>query len=75
MHWIIDNGPCQICSTKDNLIVAHLPNQQNPMKTAAIWSRSDEVRERELAKCWVLCEGCQEVLMKYRRRVRGSTTT
>lgn len=56
--WILANGPCQICGSWDNLEVDHIDASQKELNPSAIWSRRQEIREAELAKCQVLCNPC-----------------
>lgn len=56
--WIDINGPCKHCGTWENLEVDHIKREDKTMHTASIWSKRQEVRERELSKCQVLCREC-----------------
>lgn len=58
--WIMDNGPCALCGSWDELEVDHTVNLSKGIPTANIWSLSptNPVRLRELAKCRVLCRPC-----------------
>lgn len=57
--WIQANGPCS-CGTWDNLEVDHIDASTKTMDPAGIWSRRQEVRDAELAKCQVLCADCHK---------------
>lgn len=56
--WISENGPCQVCGSWDSLEIDHIDPTQKEYKISTIWSRSKEVRDKELAKCQVLCKSC-----------------
>ena len=56
--WFQENGPCKECNSWENLEVDHINSSLKTMNPAAIWSRSEEVRNKELAKCQVLCHDC-----------------
>lgn len=58
--WLKENGPCAKCKTWINLQVDHIDPKLKAMEPAAIWSRKEEVRNKELAKCQVLCEDCHK---------------
>lgn len=57
--WVLENGPCS-CGSWDQLEVDHIDASQKEMNPSAIWSRRQEIREAELAKCQVLCEDCHK---------------
>ena len=57
--WIDDQGGvCAKCGSNENLEVDHIDPKLKTMQPAAIWSRSDAVRSKELANCQVLCYDC-----------------
>lgn len=56
--WLAENGPCITCGSWEDLEVDHIDPATKSMQPAAIWSRSKENQERELAKCQVLCKPC-----------------
>lgn len=56
--WIEENGPCQKCGSTTNLEIDHIDRTQKKINVSQIWSRKEEVREAELAKCQVLCHDC-----------------
>lgn len=54
--WIDSQGGCcAVCGSEDRLEVDHVDPATKLMEPAAIWSRRQEVRDEELAKCQVLC--------------------
>jgi len=65
---------CKYCGSKTNLEIHH----KNPSKkiTHCIWSWKKERREKELAKCIVLCRTCHIELHAEQRRkplIHGTT--
>ena len=58
--WIIGNGPCKNCGSWDQLEVDHINPEEKEYNISQIWSRKQEVRDKELAKCQVLCEDCHK---------------
>ena len=58
MTWIKENGPCKHCGTWDNLEVDHINPAKKKYPAAKLWSRRKSFRDRELAKCQVLCKSC-----------------
>jgi 5-methylcytosine-specific restriction endonuclease McrA len=54
--WVIENGPCQLCGSWENLEVDHR-NREDKF-SHRIWSYTEEKRAEELAKCRVLCRSC-----------------
>lgn len=57
-EWLKANGPCKKCGTWDNLQVDHIDPMLKEYDAGKIWSRTKEFREKELAKCQVLCKSC-----------------
>ena len=55
--WIDANGPCP-CGSSDRLEVDHIDRKLKTLEASWIWSRSQKVREKELANCQVLCYDC-----------------
>lgn len=54
--WLDKNGPCKICGNTDRLEVDHIdPTTKVDHK---VWTWAKERREKELAKCQVLCYIC-----------------
>lgn len=60
-EWIKANGPCKHCSSWENLEVDHIKRENKTMRTSSIWGRKQEVREKELSHCQVLCKPCHLV--------------
>ena len=54
--WINANGPCQSCGGNDQLQLDHIDPATKVSHEPWLWAR--ERRERELAKCQVLCLKC-----------------
>lgn len=54
--WLQANGPCRQCGSTENLELDHIDPTQKV--THHVWSLNKEERERELAKCQVLCKTC-----------------
>lgn len=54
--WIDANGPCGHCGASNDLEVDHIDPSQKVNHN--IWSWSAKRRDAELAKCQVLCRGC-----------------
>lgn len=57
-EWINENGPCKKCGTWNNLEVDHIDPNLKTIKPSSLWSRSLEIRLKELANCQVLCKSC-----------------
>lgn len=54
--WIDSKGGvCATCGSDYRLEVDHIDRTMKSMNTSDIWSRSFEVRKKELEKCQVLC--------------------
>ena len=58
LSWIKDNGPCQDCGSEENLTVHHEDPTQK--ESHRVWSWTKERRDKELAKCVVLCRTCHK---------------
>lgn len=58
MAWILENGPCQVCGSSQDLRVVYKDPKDKVVKVAAIWSRKEEDRIKILSKCIVLCTVC-----------------
>lgn len=58
LAWISENGPCKLCGSSESLEVDHINREDKEMNPSTVWSRRKEVRDKELAKCQVLCEKC-----------------
>lgn len=57
-EWINENGPCAECKSSEDLEVDHIDPETKTWEPAQIWSRKKEDRDKELAKCQVLCHDC-----------------
>lgn len=64
-EWIDLNGPCKNCDSWDDLEVDHINPLTKTMNPSQIWSRKQEIRDEELAKCQVLCEDCHKEKSKF----------
>jgi hypothetical protein len=65
VQWLAENGPCQRCASWEKPTIDHIdPATKDPELrrhgggTQRIWYWSNLRRDRELAKCQVLCEAC-----------------
>lgn len=56
--WLIENGPCILCNSWENLEVDHIDPSTKSIEPARIWSLSAPKRTLELSKCQVLCDKC-----------------
>lgn len=66
--WIeSQGGKCIRCSSVDQLQVDHIDPSLKTMNPASIWSRREEVRDKELANCQVLCSPCHKEKSKAER--------
>lgn len=54
--WFAENGPCKHCGSWKKLELDHI-NPKDKI-SHSIWSWCDERRNKELAKCQVLCYDC-----------------
>jgi 5-methylcytosine-specific restriction endonuclease McrA len=60
-EWIESKGgKCVKCGSTRNLEVDHKDQDNKTFNPRDIWSRSEEVRKKELKDCQVLCESCHE---------------
>ena len=75
-EWVEENGPCKHCGTWDKLEVDHIKPDLKSMHTASIWSRTAEVRKKELSNCQVLCKSChlKKTLAERPKPQHGSVT-
>jgi hypothetical protein len=55
-EWLADNGPCEKCGSKKDLIVAS-PDRTKPIPHR-VWTHSAKRRDRVLSGCIVLCRDC-----------------
>ena len=51
-------GVCALCGSSEKLEIDHKVATTKTFNPTAIWSRRSNIRESELAKCWVLCHVC-----------------
>jgi 5-methylcytosine-specific restriction endonuclease McrA len=59
--WIKSKGgKCATCGSTRNLEVDHKNPDGKEKEPRDIWSASDDVREKELKHCQVLCKSCHE---------------
>jgi 5-methylcytosine-specific restriction endonuclease McrA len=59
--WIkSQGGKCKKCGSTSNLEVDHIDENDKTFNPRDIWSRSEEVRKKELQHCQVLCETCHQ---------------
>ena len=56
--WIKENGPCKHCGSWESLEVDHIDPKLKTMQASSIWSRTEQVRLKELENCQVLCKEC-----------------
>lgn len=57
--WIeAAGGRCVKCGGTERLEVDHIDPASKEIEIAALWMRRVETRERELAKCQLLCRAC-----------------
>lgn len=58
-EWFASHGPCRRCGSNENLTLHH----KDPSKKVhhAVWSWSEVRRDREIAKCEVLCKACHVI--------------
>lgn len=54
--WLSENGPCATCGSRIDLEVDHL--DPDTKVTHRVFSWTKEKRDKELAKCQVLCSRC-----------------
>lgn len=58
--WIDSQGGKCACGSVDRLEVDHIDIKLKTMNPTQIWSRRQEVRDKELANCQVLCYECHK---------------
>lgn len=58
MSWIIENGPCSICGSGQDLRVVYVNPADRVVPVTSIWSLGEQRRTELLAKCVVLCKVC-----------------
>jgi 5-methylcytosine-specific restriction endonuclease McrA len=71
LEWVNANGPCKSCGSDENLEVDHIDPSLKRNHVSRLWSCRVEVREKELAKCQVLCYNCH--LKKTISEISGTT--
>lgn len=60
-EWIASQGGvCVKCGSSDRLEIDHVDPASKEIESSRVWDRRAEVRDRELAKCQVLCKPCHE---------------
>lgn len=57
-QWIEENGPCKVCGSWENPEIDHINPEEKELKISTLWSYKKEFRDKELAKCQVLCKSC-----------------
>jgi hypothetical protein len=67
-----DNKTCILCGTDNNLCIHHIDPEEK--ESHYIWFWSKERREKELAKCTVLCESCHNRLHHPKIMIHGTIT-
>ena len=67
--WLLENGPCKHCETWEKLEIDHIdPSTKGNFPGWGFWSYKEEVRNKELKKCQVLCEACHAKKTKEERK-------
>lgn len=57
--WIEDNGgKCVICGSTKDLEIDHIDPSTKEFSINSLWTRKEELRIKELAKCQILCKEC-----------------
>lgn len=56
--WFTENGPCNMCGSDKLLVGHHVNPADKEYEVSKIWTYCDKIREKELAKCIVLCKSC-----------------
>jgi len=56
--WFSENGPCVVCDSREELQLDHVDPATKIEHR--VWSWSQKRREKELAKCRVLCKDCHQ---------------
>lgn len=62
--WILEHGPCKHCGSWEDLEVDHIDRATKEYRVGEVWWRRSEIREKELAKCQVLCRRCHKIKTK-----------
>ena len=73
--WIDSKGgACFVCGSADSLEVDHIDRSLKSCEPAAIWSRRQEFRDKELANCQVLCaDHHKEKTLREREKAQHGT--
>lgn len=59
--WIdSQGGACRNCGSSDQLEIDHINPEEKEYSPTALWSRNKSIRDRELAKCQILCHDCHK---------------
>jgi hypothetical protein len=73
------NGCCAKCGSSTDLEFHHRNKEEKETRIAQVWSRSEKIREKELAKCDLLCAECHRVETSkergYGKRPHGTITS
>lgn len=72
-EWLLDNGPCAKCGSWEDLEIDHINPADKAFSVSRLWSRSKQVRDKELSKCQVLCHSCHKE--KHRGTIVHGTVT
>lgn len=59
---------CVHCGSTSNLEVDHINPEEKEYRINNIWTRSEDIRTAELAKCQVLCHLCHRKKTKEQRQ-------
>lgn len=74
--WLVEHGPCVKCGSWEVLEIDHIdPESKDPRlrpSSANYWRWDKEVRDKELAKCQVLCKKCHRSKTNQEIRARQS---
>ena len=73
-EWLSDNGPCVSCGTWDNLEIDHIDPSTKEYEINRIWTRTQELRDYELAKCQALCNTCHIAKSTLEQKANKPTT-
>lgn len=61
-QWIEDHGAaCVKCGSVDRLEIDHIDPSTKIRNVATLWSYTEEKRNKELAKCQILCHDCHAI--------------
>ena len=62
-------GCCEKCGSVDRLEIDHIDGSLKTMNPTRIWSRTPEIRAKELTNCQVLCYRCHKQKTSEERQV------